>query len=110
MAFDLTCLATRLAKIRSPHSASVGCALAHDLHGLAVLEVGVAVLHEQAAQHALVVHLAGAELAALVVDQDADVGLAGEDLERLVVVGRREQDLDEQLATCAAPWPRRSAG
>ena len=47
-----------------------------DLHQLAVVDVDVALLHEQAAEHALVVALAGRLHAALAVDEEAQRGFA----------------------------------
>ena len=76
IAFDETCLHTRHAKTRSPHCALVGGA-GDDLPAFAVLDVGVRVLHEQAAEHALVV--ARVDVApALAVDEDARVLLLAE--------------------------------
>src|SRR5258707_6531020 len=48
-----------------------------DLHRRAVLEIHVAVLHEQAAHHALEVALGDVDVAALVVLEDPHVGLGG---------------------------------
>jgi hypothetical protein len=70
-------------------------ALRHDLHIRPVLEVDVAVLDEKPAHHALEVALGDVEPASLVVLQDAHVRLRLEQLERLVRVARREQDLAE---------------
>ena len=84
-------------------------ALGHDLHLRAVLEVDVAILHEQAAHHALEVALGDVEAAPLVVLEDAHVRLGLEQLERLVGVARGEQDLaellDEQLGQLAVDRP-----
>ena len=110
MALLLTCLATRKAKMRSPHSCSVGWRLVTTVHRVALLDVRVLVLHEDAAGDALVVELAGVDLAPLLVAQDADVGLALQDLERLVLVAGREQHLDEQLGEALGEWPRRRCG
>ena len=74
-----------------------GVALRGHRHLVALFDVAVLVLHEDAADDALVVELAGVDLAPLLVAQDADVGLSREDLERLVVVAGREEHLDEQL-------------
>ena len=72
-------------------------ALGDDLHRRAVLEVEVAVLHQQAAHDALEVALGDVEVAALVVLEDAHVRLGGEDLERLLGEARGEDDLAELL-------------
>ena len=97
MALLLTCLATRKAKMRSPHSCSLGWRLVATVISSRSSTVAVLVLDEDAADDALVVELAGVRLAALVVAQDADVGLALQDLERLRLVAGREQHLDEEL-------------
>ena len=68
-----------------------------DLHPLAVLDVPVAVLDEQAAEHALVVALPRLGASALGVVEDPDRLLADERLERDLVVAGREQHLDELL-------------
>src|SRR5262249_58122789 len=70
---------------------------ARDLHPLAVLDVPVPVLDEQAAEDSLEVALAASEAAALLVEQDPDRLLPLERLERGLVVVRREQDVDEAL-------------
>ena len=75
-----------------------GVALGHDLHLVALLDVGVPVLRQHASEDALVVHLARVELAALLVDEDADVALLAQDPQRRFVVGGREEHLDEELA------------
>ena len=54
IAFEETCLQTRQAKTRSPHCALVGRA-GDDLPALAILDLGVGILDEHAAEHALVV-------------------------------------------------------
>src|SRR5262249_61415215 len=83
---------------------------ARDLHPLAVLDVPVAVLDEQAAEHALEVALAARESAPLLVAQDPDRLLPLERLERRVVVVGREQDVDEALGERPAdPAPDRAA-
>ena len=63
---------------------------AGDLHRLAIVDVPVSVLHEQAAEHTLEVALATREAATLAVAQDANRFLP---LQRLVV--GREQHVDE---------------
>ena len=72
-------------------------ALGGHRHLVALLDVAVLVLDEDAAGDALVVELAGVDLPALLVAEDADVGLALQDLERRRLVAGREQHLDEQL-------------
>ena len=62
---------------------------------LAARKLPVAVLHEQAAEDALVVTLGLYEGAALHVVQDPHRRLARERLHRLLVVAGREQHLDE---------------
>ncbi len=57
----------------------------------------VLVLHEDAAEHALVVELAGVGLASLLGLQDADVRLAFEHLERVGSYPGAKQHLDEEL-------------
>ena len=51
MAFERTCLTTRQANRRSPHSRSVGARAGHDLHRVAILGLGVAILDQEAAEH-----------------------------------------------------------
>src|SRR4051812_23312341 len=75
------------------HLAPLGLArlaLRDDLHLGPILEVEVAVLHEQAAHHALEVALGDVEPPALVVLEYAHVRLRGKHLERLVREARRE--------------------
>ena len=67
-----------------------------DLHRLAGDQRRVAVLDEQAARHLRHAEVAR-RAAALAVLQDAHVGLAREDLQRVLLVAGREQDLDELL-------------
>src|SRR5262249_26974158 len=68
---------------------------ARDAHSFAVVDVEVAVLHQQAADHALVVPLGAGETAALAVAQDPRPLLPLQRLERAGLVLRREQDVDE---------------
>ena len=96
IAFDATCLQTRQAKTRSPHCGSLQLAR-HELPGVALLDLGVGVLHEHPAEHALVAPLAGISGAPLAVEQDARVLLAPQRVERVLGVARREQHLDELL-------------
>ena len=87
---------TRQAKSRSPHCSSVTLP-ATTRHQLPVVDVDVALLHEQAAEHALVVALARRLHAALAVAEDPQRRLRAQRLERLVVELGREQHLDEVL-------------
>ena len=64
---------------------------------LALVAAVVAVLDEQAAGDLADLGLAERGQAALLVLEDADVLLLGEDLERVVVVAGRDQHLDELL-------------
>ncbi len=68
-----------------------------DVHLVAALADDVAVLDEQAAGDLADVLVAEQRDAALLVLEQADVGLGAEGLERAVLVARREQDLDELL-------------
>jgi hypothetical protein len=102
IALDLTCLQTFQAKSSSPHSASVGRAAVTTSISARSIEVGVAVLHEQAAEDLADVALADQRHAALVVLEDAQVLLLREELERGVVVAGREEDLDELLVSFSA--------
>jgi hypothetical protein len=99
-------LQTRQAKTRSPHCARR--ASARDLPALAVFDVGVRVLDEQAAEHALVVAEIGLDAAALAVDEDARALLACQRGERVVVVVRREEHLDELVGELLAERPSTS--
>ncbi len=72
-------------------------ALGRDLHLRAIDELEVAILHEQPAHDLFEVGLGDHRRAALVVLEDPDRRLALEDLQRVVVVARREQHLDELL-------------
>ena len=96
IAFEVTCLQTRQAKSMSPQAGSSGLA-ADDDHPLAVLDVGVAVLREQAAEHAPVVALAGVRARRSVESRIRSASFARSVVERLLVVARREQHLDELL-------------
>ncbi len=69
----------------------------HDLHRRGVLELAVAVLHEQPAEDARVVALARSLRAPLVVGEDAERLLRAQGGERIVREARREQHLDEVL-------------
>src|SRR4029078_12544845 len=75
---------------------------ADDLHALAVLDVRVALLHEQAAEHPLVVALAGVVAPALLVFEDSRRRLLRQPLQRRLLVARREEHLDERLAQLLA--------
>src|SRR5205085_10767466 len=66
-------------------------------HSLAVVDVGVAVLDEQAAQDAAVVALARVASSALAVEEDPGARLRPELRERGLLVAGREQHLDEGL-------------
>ena len=96
IAFEPTCLHTRHANSRSPHCSSVNGA-GRDLHRLAVLDVPVAVLDEQAAEHALVVPLAGRVRAPVAVGQDAQRLPVLQRRERVLVEGRRVDHVRELL-------------
>ena len=74
-----------------------GMTLRRHGHLVAFLGLRVLVLHQDAAGDAFVVELAGTDLAALLVLENADIRLLREDGERLVVVAGREQRLDEEL-------------
>ena len=98
MAFERTCLTTRQANSRSPHSRSVGARAGHDLHRVAVLGLGVAILDQQAAEHAVGVALARRRAAALVRLQQAQVAqLVAQQVDRALAVAGRVQHLDELL-------------
>ena len=83
IALDFTWRQTRQANSRSPHSLGRR-APGDDLHVLALVAVGVAVLDQQAAGDLADVGLAEHRQAALLVLEDADVLLRGQDLERAV--------------------------
>ena len=68
-------LAHPMANSSSPHSSLGRLALGDHLHLRALLEPGVAVLHQQSAAHALEVLLGHRRAAALLVFEQADVGL-----------------------------------
>ena len=70
---------------------------ARDLHSFAVVDVPVAILHEQPAEYPLDVALAARKAAALAVVEDADRLLAAECVERTGVVVRGEQHVDEAV-------------
>ena len=69
---------------------------ADGLHARAILEAPVAVLHQNTAEHALVVLLARVAAAPLVVSQDSGLVLA-QGVHGLLRVCRREQDIDELI-------------
>src|SRR5439155_12916183 len=81
---------------------------ADDLHALAVVDVRVTVLHEQAAEDAPVVALARVTAAALAVVEDPGGRFLPQHRQRLVVEPRREQHLDELTAEPRAE-PRRDS-
>ena len=70
IAFDVTCLTTRHAKRRSSHCSS-GDLAAHDLASLATGRLAVAILDEEAAEHAPIVALGLVEGALIRVLEDA---------------------------------------
>ena len=67
------------------------------VHGRAVLEVAVPVLHEHPAEHSSHIALADVALPLLCVLDDADVRLRLKYLQHAVAVAGREQKLDEVL-------------
>ena len=75
---------------------------ADDLHALAVGDVPVAILKQEAAEDALQVALARLDRAALEVVQDARAGLLDERLDGGLVVAGREEHLDELLRQTGA--------
>ena len=81
-----------------------------DLHPLAVVDVAVALLDEQAAEHALVVALAAPRRAALAVGEDPRAPACAQRRERVVVVAGRVQHLDELLGEPRAERGRRRGG
>ena len=68
-----------------------------DLHSLPVVDLGVGVLDEEPAQHAPVVAIAGSRPTSLAVAEDPQGRLRPDRAERLLVVVRRDQDLDELI-------------
>src|SRR5580765_2557091 len=70
---------------------------ARDAHALAVVDVEVAVLDEEPADHALVVPLGSGETAALAVSQDPRPLLPRQRLERAGLVLGGEEVVDEPL-------------
>ena len=110
IALERTCLHTFQANSSSPHSRLGRVALGDDLHLAAVLEVEVAILDEHAADDLAEVGLDHVGDAALAVVEDAHVRLGRQDLERVVVVPAREQDLDELLDQRLGERPVDAAG
>ena len=96
IAFDETCLHTRHAKTRSPHCSSL-TSPATTSQPSPIVDLGVGILHEHPAEHALVVPRAGLFEAALAVEEDPRVLLPLQRGERVVGVAGREEDLDELL-------------
>jgi hypothetical protein len=74
IAFELTCLQILQAKRRSPQRCSSGCSPARTSIPLAVVDLGVGVLDEEAAEHAAVVPLSDRRAPALAVLEDARRG------------------------------------
>ena len=97
IAFELTCLQMRQAKRRSPQSCSSGLLAGANLHPLAVVHLGVGVLHEEAADHAAEVALAEGRAPAFAVLEDPRIRLLLEDLDGVGGVLGRDQHLDELL-------------
>ena len=75
----------------------VGLLAGANLHPLAVVHLGVGVLHEEAADHAAEVALAEGRAPAFAVLEDPRIRLLLEDLDGIGGVLRRDQHLDELL-------------
>ena len=71
--------------------------LGHDRHRLALVQLHVAILHQQSAQHPAHVALARRRLAPLLVLENPQALLALQHLERAVLVPGREQHVELAL-------------
>src|SRR5204862_5819206 len=69
----------------------------HQLPGVALVDLGVGVLHEHPAEYPLVAPLSGVAGAPLAVEEDARVLFAAQRVERVLGVARRAQHPDELL-------------
>ena len=102
IALDFTCRQTRQANSRSRHSRLGRLPLGDDLQLRAVGDDDVAVLHEQPAVDLADVEVGVALAPALLVLEDADVRLLGQQGERVLVVAGCDEHLDELLRRAPA--------